>query len=195
MSYSDLAGLVTFRPLERPIDHGPTRYSPFKAPWSGTVRLLGDELRAHAAERTILEVDLRDSDIRQDGLPRADRQARTPGVVLGFKAVGVTGSPDLRYEVATYTDWKANVRAIALGLNALRAVDRYGVTRRGEQYAGWKQLAAGTGVGEGDVERGRDLIDAQGGDVKAALACAHPDLGGEADDFRDVIAAREADKS
>ncbi len=34
MSYSDLSNLVTFRPLERPVGSGPTRYSPFRASWS-----------------------------------------------------------------------------------------------------------------------------------------------------------------
>jgi hypothetical protein len=38
--------------------------------------------------------------------------------------------------------WQANVRAIALALEALRAVDRYGVTKRGEQYQGWTALPA-----------------------------------------------------
>lgn len=190
MSYSDLANLVTFRPLERPIAHGATRYSPFRASWSNTVNLLAKELRAHGARRTVLEVDLREADIRQDGLPRADRNARTPGIVLSFKATAVSGSPELRYEVAEFSNWQDNVRGVALGLEALRAVDRYGVTRRGEQYAGWKALSAGTGVGEGDAERGRELIAAAAGDVKAALFAAHPDHGGEAEDFRDVMAAR-----
>lgn len=34
--------------------------------------------------------------------------------------------------------WEHNVRSIALGLQALRAVDRYGISRRGEQYAGFR---------------------------------------------------------
>lgn len=192
MSYSDLANLATFRPLERPVGSGPTRYSPFRASWSNTVALLSKELRAHGARKTVLEVDLREADIRLDGLPRADRNARTPGIVLSFDATNVPGSPALRYEVCEFTNWQDNVRAIALGLEALRAVDRYGVTRRGEQYAGWKQLAAGTGVGEGNPSRGRQLIEEAGGDVKAALSAAHPDHGGEPDDFRDVMAARES---
>jgi hypothetical protein len=192
MSYSDLARLVTFRPLERPIGEGRTRYSPFRASWSQTVELLGKELRAHGARKTILEVDLREQDLRLDGLPRADRNARTPGIVLSFDATAVPGKPQLRYEVATFSNWQDNVRAIALGLGALRAVDRYGVTKRGEQYAGWKQLSAGTGVGEGDPERGRKLIAAANGVVKQALRDAHPDHGGEAADFRDVIAARDS---
>ncbi len=187
MSYTDLAHLVTFRPLERPVTNGPTRYSPFKASWSATVSLLAKELRAHGARRTILEVDLRETDIRLDGLPRADRQARTSGIVLSFQATAVPGKPQLRYEVATFSDWRANVRAVALGLEALRAVDRHGVTRRGEQYAGWKALTAGSASPNPD--RGRQLID-QHGSIKAALHATHPDHGGSAQDFADVQAAR-----
>jgi uncharacterized protein (DUF58 family) len=44
-----------------------------------------------------------------------------------------------------YEDWKDNLRAIALSLEALRAVDRYGVTRGNEQYRGWTQIGNGNG--------------------------------------------------
>lgn len=44
-----------------------------------------------------------------------------------------------------YEKWEHNVRAIALTLEALRAVDRYGATQ-GRQYAGFmQQLTAGAG--------------------------------------------------
>lgn len=192
MSYFELANLVTFRPLERPVGTGPTRYSPFKASWSKTVALLARELRLHGARKVILEVDLREQDIRQDGMPRADRNARSPGIVLSFEATAVTGKPALRYEVCEFSGWQDNMRAVALGLEALRAVDRYGVTRRGEQYAGWKALPTGTVGSGGNEARGHVLIERAGGDVKKALHDAHPDHGGNPDDFRDVIAAREA---
>lgn len=133
---------------------------------------------------------MREQDLRLDGLPRADRSARSPGIVLSFEAASVFDKPHLRYEVGTYSSWQDNVRALALALEALRAVDRYGVTRRGEQYAGWRQIEAGS-VGDGDPARGRELIRAAGGDVKLALKRAHPDLGGQPEDFRDVVAARD----
>jgi hypothetical protein len=44
-----------------------------------------------------------------------------------------------------FDDWQENIRAIALGLEALRKVDRYGITSRGEQYTGWKALPSGEG--------------------------------------------------
>lgn len=191
--YEDLRGLVTFRPLERPLEYkGGVRYSPFRAGWTSTVELLAKELRAHGATGTVLEIDLPEDGFRNDGLPRANRSAGSPGIVLSFKATAVPDQPNLRYEVTEYTSWQDNVRAVAMGLEALRAVDRHGVTRRGEQYAGWKQLASGQGAGDGDPERGRALINAAGGSWREAVRRAHPDNGGEPEDFRDVIAARDA---
>jgi hypothetical protein len=169
MSYAQLAHLVTFRPLERGLSDRPRRHTPFKASWTSTVELLAKELRAHGARQTVLEFDFREQDLRLDGLPYADKQARSPGIVLSFEATAV----------------QANVRAVALGLEALRAVDRYGVTRRGEQYAGWKQLESGGP----SAERGRSLIREHGG-VREALMATHPDHGGPAADFADVQAAR-----
>lgn len=40
----------------------------------------------------------------------------------------------LSYPCDTFTTLQDNLRVIALALEALRMVDRYGVTRRGEQY-------------------------------------------------------------
>jgi len=39
--------------------------------------------------------------------------------------------------------WKSNVRAIALGLEALRKVERYGIADSGQQYRGWQALGSG----------------------------------------------------
>lgn len=182
--YADLAHIVTFRPLERPVacqNHS----VPFRASWSSTVALLAKELRAHGAKQAVLEVDLRESDFRVDGLPRADRRARTPGIVLSFIATYVPGRPSLRYEVGRYADWQANIRAVALGLESLRGVDRHGVTKRGEQYAGWKQLP--TGSVSVSVEKGRQLVEKHGS-VIAARKATHPDTSGYAseDDFKSV---------
>ncbi len=73
-----------------------------------------------------------------DGLFRANAKLRGPGVVLAFESKH--GS--LSYPCDTYNDWQDNVRAIAPALEALRAVDRYGVTRQAEQYRGWAKLPA-----------------------------------------------------
>lgn len=187
MSYAELAELVTFRPLDRPLTGGRSwRPSPFKAPWRSTVTLLSRELRMLRARNVVMLIDFREQDLRLDGMPRADRRAQSPGIVLSMHAAGV--GHDLRYEVNTFDDWQDNVRAVALGLESLRAVDRYGITKSGEQYAGWKQLTAGSGP---SPERGRALIQEHGG-VAAALKATHPDHDGDEAAFRDVQAAREA---
>lgn len=194
--YTDLRHLVKFHPLDGPLTHiGGTRRSPFSAPWSATVKLLARELRLHGARRAMMELDLPAQHFRQDGMPRADRSARTPGIVLSFQATRVPGAPNLRYEVTEFSLWQDNVRAVALALESLRTVDRYGVTRRGEQYAGWKALPAGSAGGDRDADprRGRELIAKAGGDWKRAAALAHPDVNPEAEknDFQDVLAARD----
>jgi len=94
------------------------------------------ELQALAAENVVLQMAIQDRDIRRDGWIRANARPGHPGVILTFESI----HGPLSYPCDTFDDWQANVRAIALALEALRKVDRYGVTRRGEQYAGWKQL-------------------------------------------------------
>jgi hypothetical protein len=93
----------------------------------------------------------------------------------------------LEYATDVFDDWQDNVRAIALGLEALRRVDRYGIAKRGEQYRGWKQLEAGGP----SPARGEDLIR-EHGSVRAALMATHPDHGGDPSDFAAVQAARDA---
>ncbi len=187
-AYSDLAGLLTFRPLSAPLPeptYAGSTSSPFTASWTSTVELLVRELQHLRPRQTVLEVDLREQDLRQDGLPRSDRRARTPGVVLSLLG---SAQGDLRYPSHAFGHWDENVRAIALALEALRKVDRYGITKSGEQYAGWKALPAGERTGP-DPDRGYQLIAEHGG-VVAALKATHPDHGGSARDFGDVQAAR-----
>lgn len=186
-----LVGVVDLRPLTRPV-YGPKRPSPFSAPWGTTVDEFNRELYHVGAVRPILEVDLRESDFRVDGYPKQAADGRhlpkSPGVRLTFKASAVEGTPDLTYEIAEFRRWHENVRALALGLEALRKVDRYGITKRGEQYAGFRQLT----MGGPDPNHGRELIKALGG-AAAALRATHPDTreDGYSDrDFADVQAAR-----
>lgn len=122
---------------------------------------------------------------RQDGRPRAGARTDHPGIVLAFTARNIDGHPELRYASDRFTTWQENLRAVALGLEALRKLERYGIASRGQQYAGWKELEA---PGP-SAARGRDLIGRHGS-VVAALKATHPDHGGDAADFADVQAAR-----
>lgn len=174
------------------------RGAPFRASYSETLRLLDQELRCLKASRVVIEAGFRDCDIRNDGLPRRDaRRPPFPGVVLSFE----TPTGPLRFPCDTYSDWQDNLRAIALALEALRKVDRYGVTKRGEQYTGWKQLPSGITPAmtveiaaevmcrlAGNVCGPRDLIGVPA-NVRLAYRDAakrtHPDkTGGGDDDFK-----------
>ena len=65
-----------------------------------------------------------------------------------FVAIQAATDPAKRLVYATDAceDWRHNVRSIALGLEALRAVDRYGISRRGEQYAGFRAALTSGGA-------------------------------------------------
>jgi hypothetical protein len=144
--------LYTLRPIsDRTPFTGRHVYSDFDSTWASTERLLARELRAISARNVVLELDYRERDIRVDGQLRADARCQSPAVRLAFDSkhgplVYATDRFEARYSNDKMQDWQHNVRAIALGLEALRKVDRYGITRRGEQYAGWKALPPGSAI-------------------------------------------------
>lgn len=118
-----------------------SRYA-FKAGWSSTEELLERELFYLDARDVVLQVAVRDSDLRVDGTLRANaRQPSDPGVRL----IATTRHGDLSWQTDVCAFWQHNVRSIALGLEALRAVDRYGISQRGQQYRGWREIEAGSG--------------------------------------------------
>ena len=115
--------------------------SNFSATLSATLRTLTTELGALGCKHPVLEVAVPDDQWRLDGRPRANAREIHPGIVLSLPSTKVG---PLRYATDTFTTWQDNLRAVALGLEALRKVDRYGITKRGEQYAGFKALPPGT---------------------------------------------------
>lgn len=155
----------------------------FKAPWSDTLAQLQDEIRRLDGTNVVIGAGFRERDIRLDGYPRSDaREPSHPGVEVSFDS----RHGRLVYSTDVCAWWQHNVRSIALGLEALRAVDRYGISARGQQYAGWAQL----GAGGPDAERGRKLVERHGG-IRPALMATHPDHDGDPRDFADVQAYRE----
>jgi hypothetical protein len=141
---------ITMRPIsDRTPFTGRPVCSPFTAAWSSTLDLLDRELFHLGARHVVLEVDIPDGHFRRDGLPRADARASSTAVRLVFDTTrhGTLQYATDRYGADWYgrilaTGWQDNVRAIALGLEALRKVDRYGIARSGEQYRGYAQLPA-----------------------------------------------------
>jgi hypothetical protein len=152
--------------------------------WDQTRRELQyevDQLSDSRWETDILiGVGLTEYDIRLDGTPRANaRPMSHPGVEISF---------DSRYGRLTYaTDvfdrWQDNVRAVAKGLEALRAIDRWGVAKRGQQYAGFALLTAGPGK----EDLGASLVKRYGS-IRDALHATHPDTGGDTASERDFDA-------
>jgi hypothetical protein len=117
--------------------------SPFSAKLSSTLDVLRRELTQRSARHPVLEVAIPEQQFRVDGRPYANARADHPGVVLTLPQTDVG---PLRFACDRYDTWQANLRAIALTMEALRAVDRYGATSRAEQYQGFKALPAGTGA-------------------------------------------------
>jgi hypothetical protein len=190
-----------FRPLgdwTGPSTPGPQRsYPRFKAAYADTLDLLVAEAGKLGAKRLVLQVDLADRDIRIDGLPRSNaRYGSHPGVIVSFES----RFGPLRYATDEFTEWKANLRAVALSLKALRDVDRYGVSKRGEQYRGWRALAAGSEPTFPSADEAlRWMAEMDDADALAENARIiyrnlarrmHPDAGGTADDWDRLDAAK-----
>jgi len=118
----------------------------FRASWQDTLDLLDKETELLGAALVVLQVDVTEGELRRDGMLRAGARVGFPGVRVSFDSIHgpLTYSTDAyeRWWGNGLASWQANIRAIALALGALRAVDRYGVSGRGEQYRGWTAIAA-----------------------------------------------------
>lgn len=154
----------------------------FRADWNQTIRNLGDEIEKIKGSAVLIGIVADDSQFLLDGSVKPGFKTSHPGAEVSFD------TPDrgrLAFHTDAFSTLQANLRAISNGLEALRAVDRYGITSGNEQYAGFAQL----GPGGGDPVRGKRLVDAAG-TVRKALTAAHPDHGGSVADLADVQAYR-----
>jgi hypothetical protein len=179
-------------PWLEPVTNPRRSSSTFRAKWADTLDLLQYETELLGAQLVVVQVDVGDTDIRRDGMLYANAKVEFPGVRVSFDSVHgpLTYSTDAydRFYGHSLPGWQANVRAIALALEALRAVDRYGVSSRGEQYQGWTAIEATATVSDVSAaallldsnDPGR-LIGAQPTVItaawKAALRRNHPDTG------------------
>lgn len=138
------------RPIgDRSLFAGEHKGSPFDSTFPQTLRLLEDELWHLHAENLVIEVDVTPADIRRDGKIRANAKPVSPACRIVFDSVHgqLTYGTDrfVRNYRGPQHDWQHNLRAIALGLEALRKVDRYGIGQAGQQYTGYAALPAGGG--------------------------------------------------
>lgn len=182
---------LTFRALPAwsypPNEQQPDR---FKANYLATRKLLERELDAIRARDAIVGVVVEERQLRSDGGGlKADARLGHQGAELSFdKPEGgswrrLTFHTDA-FRTYNYRDsFESNLRAIALGLEALRTVDRYGITTSGQQYAGFAALTAGPSL----EALGRELVERHGG-INEALRATHPDTGGANASSRDFAA-------
>lgn len=201
----------TTRPLS---DHtwlrldGSRRPSRFDATWTETLDLLEREVSHLGGTGLVIGVDVDESDLRLDGTLRAKAKAASPAVEVAFDS---QHGPMLyradRYVSRYLTQgpsWQQNVRAVALTLSALRAVDRYGASSSGEQYRGYRQISAQPApahvVARSEAELRARLAEIAGVQdtlptmdlVRRARREAHPDRGGRVDLWHEVQAVGEA---
>lgn len=179
------------------------KFSPFRSTWASTLELLDRELRHVYAKEIVLQIDVKESQVRRDGMLRADAQADYDGVILSFttRKFGTLTYPCNAFR-GNYKSpgWQDNLRAIGFGLESLRKIERYGIAERGQQYAGWKELGSGVVVPAAGLtydsawERLNDaqMSGASWGEVRRKISKVyHPDAGGDEATFKSLMEAVE----
>ncbi len=195
---------ATFRPLtEWPIPNTRERRGTghFKSGWNDTLDVLEKELGFLAAKDIVIQIETTLDQIRNDGWPRSDARVSGPKVAITF------GSKygQLTYRCDDCAAWIHNVRCIAFTLQRLRMAEMYGVTKRGEQYQGFKRLGAAIIMDSMGVDEARAVLakaaklldeDLTRHTLALFYKCAametHPDRpGGNDDAFKATQAAYE----
>lgn len=202
--------------------------SPFSGTWTDTLWILRREVGALGGREVVLVVDALPGNMRRDGGLRADAKVRSDYVEVYLPA---TDRGPIRFACGKFygarwgarslAGWQANVRAVALGMEALRKVRRYGIADDDQQYRGWQALPPGDPIALGAAkmtteEAARLLVDlgevdgctepADPGDLllpghvqrevvtgyyRRAAHRHHPDAGGDPDVFRRITEARD----
>lgn len=195
---------ITYRPLTLwtwPKTEYRTR-SPFRQSFSDSLARLRFEVGKLAANgNAVLQIDVAPEQFRRDGQVYANAIWHSPRVVLTLDSK----YGPLTFPCDRFDHWHDNVRALALGLEALRKVDRYGITRRGEQFTGWRALpsftapsmsadaAASVLASNSSFEPDDVLQDTEAAKIaiREARAATHPDVNdGARDDWDYVETAR-----
>lgn len=145
------------------------------------------ELDRLGATQVLLSTNL---DVRLDGLPRSGQRApEDPGVAVYF---ALAGKPRC-LACDRWTTVADNIAAIAAHVDAIRAVDRYGVGTLDQAFAGYAQLPAAAsdwrtvlGFAAGDQPTDEDIAT----HYRSRARTAHPDAGGSHDAMAKLNAAR-----
>jgi len=176
------------------------RYGQFRMTFDQSLTLVRREaglLGVDDDDPLVLRLVCEPRHVRKDGMLRQDAWIGHPGVILHLD----TADGPLEFATDRYEAWRDNVHAIGLSLQALRGVDRWGVTH-GAQYAGFRALPAGTGAAGNPQQairwmhdRLRDLgvyesMTSPGLIYRELAKRLHPDRGGSAEDWERLQNAR-----
>jgi hypothetical protein len=134
---------VRFRPMG-PLAKKPRKGSQFRAKYSAILDKLETELAKLSAKSIVIEAGFELAQIRNDGWPRSVARPSHPDARLSFNSRG----KEMAFPCATYTSMDDNLYAIALTLERLRDINRYGVTQEDQQYRGFTALPAPQDEGE-----------------------------------------------
>lgn len=193
------------------------KVSPFRCGYKDTLALLAYELDKVDAVTSslILEMWVNPREIRKDGQLRADARVDKPGVVLALvrktnrrwnaeQSRYVYTPQQLAYPCDAFNHWQDNLRAIALSLEALRKVERYGVFKydeivsrlalpSAEGKVTTRDSAAAFLASHSGVAMKEILFSdtARSAAYRKAAQTLHPDRGGNPDEF---VKLNEANK-
>lgn len=164
--------------------------------WSRIERELQEEVGRINGKDLTIALDIQNpGHFRSDGGIRADARPVTSRVVISFTR------PDgkkLVFPCDAYGFWQDNVWAVRLSLEALRSVDRHGVTHGDQQYEGFAALPPAGGSSAMTVDQAFAFVAELSGFEEAALVYpsvfaqavkiaqsrAHPDKGGTDEKFQ-----------
>lgn len=174
--------------------------SPFTARWPQTRDLLLREADQLGATLLVIELDLSRADLRQDGEIRANARLASGKVRVSLD----TRHGPMRFACDRYhagaLSWQANARAVALTMEALRTVERYGAVHTAEQYQGFIAIESRVGGFSSADEALRWVKSKAGAEAatatpraayRAAARVLHPDAGGLLEDWTILDQARQ----
>lgn len=190
-------------------------YSRFDSSYQQTRELLWREITLLDAQQCVVQLDAKSSQITRDGQLKSGSKIEHPGVIVTVetpKYGPLVYSTDRFLGTYDRPAWQHNLRAIALGLEALRKIERYGIAERGQQYAGYRELGSGIPLGQEaapsmtaeqaaaymittagmaiDIATVLDDPDVADLAYKLAAKQSHPDVGGDPETFRKLGEAR-----
>jgi hypothetical protein len=172
------------------------RRSPYRSSYTQTLARLEDELNKLQATEILIECSFSHEQIRLDGWPRAGQRPRYNGVVISFNLPGVGR---VEYPCDSCLNFEDNIHSIALTLESLRALERYGAVGQRQQYTGFRAIGSGnrhittrdeaevflrSHAGLGDGLNLRDYY-------RAAMKKLHPDQGGARSEWDRLVEAKD----